>query len=153
MKLYVGALFRSNLFLAVTAAAKSLQSCQTLCDPRDGSPPGFPVPGFLQARTLEWVAISFSIWTLSLYYYIKHKITVSVLIQYKIFSIHPVFLIKISLRIFSCSRSIPRTTNMFILLGTGLPTPKIYSGLFSFLDNDSYTINIIMCVCVCVCVC
>ena len=42
------------------AAAKLLQSCPTLCDPRDGSPPGFPVPGILQARTLEWVAISFS---------------------------------------------------------------------------------------------
>ena len=42
------------------AAAKSLQSCLTLCDPRDGSPPGSPVPGILQARTLEWVTISFS---------------------------------------------------------------------------------------------
>ena len=42
------------------AAAKSLQSCPTLCDPIDGSPPGFPVPGILKARTLEWVAISFS---------------------------------------------------------------------------------------------
>ena len=42
-----------------TAAAKSLQSCLTLCDPTDGSPPGSPVPGILQARTLEWVAISF----------------------------------------------------------------------------------------------
>ena len=42
------------------ATAKSLQSCPTLCDPRDGSPPGSPVPGSLQARTLEWVAISFS---------------------------------------------------------------------------------------------
>ena len=41
-------------------AAKSLQSCLTLCDPRDGSPPGSPIPGILQARTLEWVAISFS---------------------------------------------------------------------------------------------
>ena len=46
---------------AAAAAAKSLQSCLTLCDPIDGSPPGFPVPGILQARTLEWVAISFSI--------------------------------------------------------------------------------------------
>ena len=45
---------------AAAAAAKSLQSCPTLCDPIDGSPPGFPIPGFLQARTLEWVAISFS---------------------------------------------------------------------------------------------
>ena len=45
---------------ALTAAAKSLQSCPTLCDPRDGSPPGSPVSGILQARTLEWVAISFS---------------------------------------------------------------------------------------------
>ena len=42
------------------AAAKSLQSCPTLCDPIDGSPPGSPGPGILQARTLEWVAISFS---------------------------------------------------------------------------------------------
>ena len=42
------------------AAAKSLQSCPTLCDPMDGSPPGSPVSGILQARTLEWVAISFS---------------------------------------------------------------------------------------------
>ena len=45
---------------AVAAAAKSLQSCPTLCDPIDGSPPASPVPGVLQARTLEWVAISFS---------------------------------------------------------------------------------------------
>ena len=43
-----------------TAAAKSLQSCRTLCDPINGSPPGFAIPGILQARTLEWVAISFS---------------------------------------------------------------------------------------------
>ena len=42
------------------ATAKSLQLCPTLCDPRDGSPSGSPVPGILQARTLEWVAISFS---------------------------------------------------------------------------------------------
>ena len=47
-------------WVAAAAAAKLLQSCPTLCDPRDGSPPGFPVPGILQARTLEWVAISFS---------------------------------------------------------------------------------------------
>ena len=47
-------------FVAAAAAAKSLQLCPTLCDPIDGSPPGFPVPGILQARTLEWVAISFS---------------------------------------------------------------------------------------------
>ena len=52
-----------GVFLVVTvtaAAAKSLQSCPTLCDPIYGSPPGSPVPGILQARTLEWVAISFS---------------------------------------------------------------------------------------------
>ena len=42
------------------AALKSHQSCLTLCDPIDGSPPGSPVPGFLQARTLEWAAIAFS---------------------------------------------------------------------------------------------
>ena len=45
---------------AAAAAAKSLQSCPTLCDPIHGSPPGSPVPGILQARILEWVAISFS---------------------------------------------------------------------------------------------
>ena len=46
--------------LQTAAAAASLQSCPTLCDPIDGSPPGTPVPGILQARTLEWVAMSFS---------------------------------------------------------------------------------------------
>ena len=46
--------------LVYAAAAKSLQSCPTLCDPLDGSPPDSPIPGILQARTLEWVAISFS---------------------------------------------------------------------------------------------
>ena len=45
---------------AAAAAAKSLQLCPTLCDPIDGSLPGSPIPGILQARTLEWVAISFS---------------------------------------------------------------------------------------------
>ena len=45
---------------AAAAAAKSLQSCPTPCDPIDGSPPGSPVPGILQARSLEWVAISSS---------------------------------------------------------------------------------------------
>ena len=48
------------LYAATAAAAKSLQLCLTLCDPIDGSPPGSSVPGILQARTLEWVAISFS---------------------------------------------------------------------------------------------
>ena len=47
-------------FMAAAAAAKSLQSCPTPCDPIYGSSPGSPVPGILQARTLEWVAISFS---------------------------------------------------------------------------------------------
>ena len=54
--LFLGRKAMTNL----AAAAKSLQSCSTLCDPIDGSPPGSPVPGILQARTLEWVAISFS---------------------------------------------------------------------------------------------
>ena len=48
------------LFITMNLAAKSLQSCPTLCDPIDGSPPGSAVPGILQARTLAWVAISFS---------------------------------------------------------------------------------------------
>ena len=50
----------TTITYAAAAAAKSLQLCPTLCDPIDGSPPGSPVSGILQARTLEWVAISFS---------------------------------------------------------------------------------------------
>ena len=52
--------FLKNLFIYFATTAKSFQSCPALCDPIDGSPPGSPVPGILQARTLEWVAISFS---------------------------------------------------------------------------------------------
>ena len=51
---------KNNTLFAAATAAKSLQSCPTLCDPRDGSPRGSPFPGILQARTPEWVAISFS---------------------------------------------------------------------------------------------
>ena len=51
---------KHDFYCFAAAAAKSLQSCPTLCDPIDGSPPGSPVPGILQARVLEWVAISFS---------------------------------------------------------------------------------------------
>ena len=50
----------ASVTLTITTTTKSLQSCPTLCDPIDVSPPGSPVPGILQARTLEWVAISFS---------------------------------------------------------------------------------------------
>ena len=50
----------STAAAAAAAAAKSFQSCLTLCDPIDVSPPGFPVPGILQARTLEWIAIALS---------------------------------------------------------------------------------------------
>ena len=51
---------KSTFEILLLLLAKSLQSCPILCDPRDGSPLGSPVPGILQARTLEWVAISFS---------------------------------------------------------------------------------------------
>ena len=53
-------ILRIKVANAAAAATKSLQSCLTLCDPIDGSPPGSPVPGILQAGILEWVAISFS---------------------------------------------------------------------------------------------
>ena len=56
--IYIPIIFQ--IIFHCAAAAKSLQSCPTLCDPIDGSQPGSPVPGILQARTLEWVAISFS---------------------------------------------------------------------------------------------
>ena len=58
--LTTGCCFCFGSVCVYAAAAKSLQSCPTLCDPIDGSPPGSPVPGLLQARTLEWVAMSFS---------------------------------------------------------------------------------------------
>ena len=53
-------IFNFSKMFAAAAAAKSLQSCPTLCDPKDSSLPGSAIPGILQARTLEWVAISFS---------------------------------------------------------------------------------------------
>ena len=56
----MGFLMSLRMWAAAAAAVKSLESCPTLCDPIDGSPSGSPVPGILQARTLEWVAISFS---------------------------------------------------------------------------------------------
>ena len=59
-KTYEKKAFHKETGAAAAAAAKSLQSCPTLCDPIDGSLPGSSVPGILQARTLEWVAISFS---------------------------------------------------------------------------------------------
>ena len=68
----------SGWFQVQTAAAKSLQLCLTLCNPTDGSPPGSQVPGILQARTLEWVAISFSnAW--------KWKVKVQVLSHVRLF--------------------------------------------------------------------
>ena len=68
----------SSVYEAAAAAAKSLQSCPTLCNPIDGSPPGSPVTGILQARTLEWVAISFSnAW--------KWKVKVKLLSRFQLF--------------------------------------------------------------------
>ena len=60
MKRVVPTVAQERLKVKATTTTKSLQSCPTLCDPIDGSPPGSPIPGILQARTLEWVAISFS---------------------------------------------------------------------------------------------
>ena len=62
--MYYKAVIRNNIKLknqaAAAAAAESRQLCPTLCDPRDSSPPGSPIPGILQARTLEWVVTAFS---------------------------------------------------------------------------------------------
>ena len=62
-----------RVIAAAAAASKSLQSCLTLCDPIDGSPPGSPVPGILQARILEWVAIAFAIRVIE-YYFIAFNV-------------------------------------------------------------------------------
>jgi len=59
-RIFCRCLLIETVAAAAAAAAKSLQSCPTLCDPIDGSPPGSPAPGILQVRKLEWVAISFS---------------------------------------------------------------------------------------------
>ena len=70
-----------DIYVVSSEATKSLQSCPTLCDPIDGSPSGFPVPGILQARTLEWVAISFSnAW--------KWKVKVKSLSRVRFFATH-----------------------------------------------------------------
>ena len=58
---FIGTIFLCFVYVAAAAAATLLQLCPTLCDPKDGSPPGSAFPGILPARTLEWVAISFSI--------------------------------------------------------------------------------------------
>ena len=72
---------KAIVWVAAAAAAKSLQSCPTLCDPTDGSPPDSPVPGILQARTLEWGAISFSnAW--------KWKVKVKSLSPVRLFATH-----------------------------------------------------------------
>ena len=63
--------YKLSHFTVHAAAAKSLQSCPTLCDPTEGSPPGYPVPGILQARTLERVAISFSLYIVFVYFWLK----------------------------------------------------------------------------------
>ena len=62
--MHLKCMFQWLLLFTAASSAKLLQSCPTLCDPIDGSPPGSPIPGILQARTLEWVAISFSIYYL-----------------------------------------------------------------------------------------
>ena len=76
--------FQLYLVDPAAAAAKSLQLCLTLCDPIDGSPPGSPIPGILQARTLEWVAISFSnvwkwsrVWLLAIPWIAAHQAPLS----------------------------------------------------------------------------
>ena len=71
------------IYIHAAAAAKSLQSCLTLCNPIDGSPPGFPVPGILQARTLQWVAISF----FYIYIYFFFLIFFSIMVYHRILNI------------------------------------------------------------------
>ena len=113
-----------NVFAA--AAAKSLQSCPTLCDPIDGSPPGSAVPGILQARTLEWVAISFSsAW--------KWKVKVKSLSRVQLFSTsyinHSKMLVPQSCLILCNSWTIARQTPLFMEFSrqecwSGLPFPS-----------------------------
>ena len=59
MLAYINIYLIHSVYTCAAAAAESLQSCPTLCNPTDGLPPGSPIPGILQARTLEWLAISF----------------------------------------------------------------------------------------------
>ena len=79
-----------SLYVAAAATAKSLQSCPTLCDPIDGSPPGSPVPGILQAGALEWVAISFStVYVMLLnYFYQFHHISLCDYVSFLMYLSH-----------------------------------------------------------------
>ena len=70
------------LIVKAAAAAKSLQSCLTLCDPIDGSPPGSAIPGIFQARILEWVAIAFSILKSIIKLCVKHCVAFEYVILY-----------------------------------------------------------------------
>ena len=70
---------------AAAAAAKSLQSCPTLCDPIDGSPPGSPVPGILQARIPEWFAISFSSVMLVTFYFLNWMVPEKCLVSFSVY--------------------------------------------------------------------
>ena len=111
------------------AAAKSLQSCPTLCDPIDGSPPGSPVPGILQARTLEWVAISFIAW--------KWKVKVKLLSRVQLFTTP-----------WTVAYQAPPSMGFSRQeYWSGVPLPSLYI----LLDNPILCIWKHVCVCVCAC--
>ena len=114
-------LYFHHLARAAAAAAKSLQSRPTLCDPIDGSPPGSPVPGILQARTLEWVAISFSnAW--------KWKVKVKSLSRFRLF-VTP----------WTAAHQAPPSMG-FSRQGykSGLPLPSLLQGLINYNLSSHY---------------
>ena len=123
--LYIIPLGITKVFTA-TAAAKSLQSCPTLCNPIDGSPPGSPVPGILQARTLEWVAISFSsTW--------KRKV--------KVQSLSRVWLLATS---WTAAHQAPLSVGFSrqeYWSGVPLPSPKVFTGIHKIVPLVPATAN------------
>ena len=111
---------KKNEIRTFSAATKSLQSCLTLCDPIDSSPPGFPVPGILQARTLEWVAISFSnMW--------KWKVKVKSLIRVSL----------VTARWTATYQAPPSTgfSRQEYWSGVPLPSPRTFSKCLKFSKN------------------
>ena len=125
---------RLDSYSLTAAAAKSLQSCPTLCNPIDGSPSGSPVPGILQARTLEWVAISFSNAG-------KWKVKVKLL--------SPVWLLATPwTAAYQASPSMG-----FSRQSTGVGCHCLLCIPWQAYAFMSFSVSVSLCVCVCVCVC
>ena len=118
---------KSSLSFTAAAAAKSLQSCPTLCDPIDGSPPGSPIPGILQARVLEWGAIAFSV-----------SLTISWSLLMSIESVMPSNHLILCNPLFFLPSIFPRSGSFSSEWVLGIRWPKYWSFSFSISPSNEY---------------